>query len=75
MNINCTSAQDAYFQLIDWLIDVLIDWCLTSTFAVFQLYRGVFPFVEICSFNNTQHDFCLRKKCDYILMEKRNCAF
>ena len=58
---------------IDWWIYFLIDWWLTSTLVIFQLYLVVFPFVEKCSlfFINSQHDFRLRKECDFI-SKKRN---
>jgi hypothetical protein len=56
--------------LIDRLNDLLIDWCLTSTLAIFQLYWGALPFVETC-FNNSQHDSGLLKEGDFISKEKK----
>jgi hypothetical protein len=35
--IDVGQIEGGFVQVSDWLID----WCLTSTLAVFQLYRGV----------------------------------
>jgi len=34
------SIPSGYVEVITWN-DWFIDWCLTSTLAIFQLYRGV----------------------------------
>ena len=44
------------FRYMDWLIDYwLIDWCFTTTLAIFHLYRGVNNIVINLVFRYKQH--------------------
>ena len=41
MNIYILMKTTVVDNFIQFMIDWLIDWCLTPTYAIFQLYRGM----------------------------------